>query len=125
MSPERLIARSPQNFVACGIGVVGPTQSGVIGQLGCIDYHSFRGPWSIGKRPQCGTVDLGDTSREIEIDKLDEVAELDSILYSNILVLVGEIFAGLCETDGREAISEEREMVTPTKEAIRAIDCLN
>src|SRR6185312_10888334 len=115
--PVRFGARPPDDLVAGQVrfGAPVPAQAGIVGQLGGVDDYVLRRAGRVGQRPQRGGVDLGGPSEEVEVDELDQVAELDTVDHPDVLVLVGEVLVRLGEPVGRIALLQERNVVAATQ----------
>lgn len=57
---------------------------------------------ALGPETTTCSVDSGDASVELEVDKFNHVAGLCAVGYSDVLVLVGEVLVWFCESDCRE-----------------------
>src|SRR6185437_2142142 len=100
-----------------GLGVGVPLERGQVG-AGEVDrwvrvnLHALGGAGVGGQRPYRGEVDRGDPGHEVEVNKVDQVAQLHAVDHLDVLVLVVEVLSRLGEPSRRVTQSLERDMVT-------------
>src|SRR6185437_1101601 len=95
-----------------------PAQGAVVVQVAGHNTHLLRCSRGGGEGRERGRVEPGHVRHVVEIDELEQIAVLLAVFETDVLVLVVEVLAPLCEANGGEALLIEGEMVAAAKKAV-------
>src|SRR5579884_601637 len=124
MLPIRLIAIAPQYLISSSESARRgfPGERRVIGQTSRLDMHICRRSRRRRQRCQSCCIRARHVRDILEIDKLNQIAVLDTVLYSYVLMLMVEVLAIFGDANCSESLFVERSVIASAQKTIAAKD---